>query len=101
MAATDRPRVLLDTSALLAWVKGEPECDKIAVLLAFLDRGDGVLVESTVLLAEVYRRANDRPEWQQKMDQILVKLRSRDVVLLDVVGHDVGDTPGAWGMRKG
>lgn len=84
MAMNDRPRILLDTSALLAWIKDEPESEDLADLLEYLDRGEGVLVESTLLLAELYRRVSDRPDWQQRMDSILGKLRSRDVVLLDV-----------------
>ncbi len=85
MAKIEQARIaMLDTSVLLAWIKGEPECDRVADLLDFIDRGQARLVESTIILAEVYKRPTDKDKWGPKMDMVLAKLRSREVTLLDV-----------------
>lgn len=44
---------LLDASALIGVIKGEPEFEGLKSLLAAVDRGEVILVESTTILAEV------------------------------------------------
>jgi uncharacterized protein with PIN domain len=44
---------LLDASALIGVIKGEPEFACLKSLLAAVDRGEITLVESTAILAEV------------------------------------------------
>jgi len=44
---------LLDASALIGVIQGEPEFACLRSLLAAVDRGDVTLVESTAILAEV------------------------------------------------
>lgn len=46
-------RALLDASALIGVIKGEPEFVCLKSLLAAVDRGEVTLVESTAILAEV------------------------------------------------
>ena len=46
-------RALLDASALIGVIKGEPEFECLKSLLAAVDRGEVTLVESTAILAEV------------------------------------------------
>lgn len=46
-------RALLDASALIGIIKGEPEYDCLRSLLAAVERGEVTLVESTAILAEV------------------------------------------------
>lgn len=82
MAMTDKPRVLLDSSILLAWIKGEPEAERIQELLDSIERGQVELVVSTVVLAEVFKRPSDRESWGPRMDMVLAKLRSPEVTLL-------------------
>ena len=44
---------LLDASALIGVIKGDPEFECLKSLLAAVDRGEVTLVESTAILAEV------------------------------------------------
>ena len=46
-------RALLDASALIGVIKGEPNFECLRTLLAAIDRGEVTLVESTAILAEV------------------------------------------------
>lgn len=89
MAKSDIRRVLMDSSALIALIKGEPPAARLAGLLAMIERGDAQLVESVIVLAEVYKRSThpDQSERQRQdalLDDIRAKLESRDVILLDV-----------------
>ncbi|ERS35952.1 hypothetical protein HMPREF1275_00915 [Propionibacterium sp. KPL1844] len=84
MAKTDRPRVLLDSCAVLAWIKGEPEAQVMGSLLQMIDAGDAQLVVSAGIFAEVFKPAPEGATWQPVMDAVLNKLRSRDVEIVDV-----------------
>lgn len=89
MAKTDAKRVLMDSSAIIAWIKGEPAARRIAGLLEMIDRGDADLVESVIVLAEVFKKSNaatqhERVLQDNKLAAIRAKLESRDVLLLDV-----------------
>lgn len=89
MAKIETKRVLLDSSALIAWINGEPAAGRIAGLIDMIDRGDAQLVESVLVLAEVYKRstASDKAERHRqnaKLSLIRARLESRDVALLDV-----------------
>lgn len=89
MAKSDKPRALVDSSALIAWIKGDPVSARIAGLLEMIDRGDAQLVASVVTLAEVYRRSTAEDIAQrlcqdQKMDALRANLESPDVMLVDV-----------------
>lgn len=54
MGRPDKIRTaLLDASALIGVIKGEPEFACLKSLLAAADRGEITLVESTAILAEV------------------------------------------------
>lgn len=89
MAKSENKRVLLDSSALIAWINGEPAAGRVTGLIDMIDRGDAQLVESVLVLAEVYKRstASDKDERQRqdvKLGSIRAKLESREVALLDV-----------------
>ncbi len=89
MAKSDLKRVLLDSSALIAWIRGEPAAQRIAGLIEMIDREEALLVESVIVLAEVYKRSTAPDEAERirqdgTLDRIRAKLESRDVMLLDV-----------------
>ncbi|UFU03847.1 PIN domain-containing protein [Ruania suaedae] len=89
MAKSETPRVLLDSSALIAVIKDEPNADHVEGLLGMLDRGEVQLVESVVALAEVYKPSDHkdsavRDRHDTKLQQIRLLLESRTVLLLDV-----------------
>lgn len=89
MARTDIPRALLDTSALIAVIKDEPNAEHVDGLLAMLDLGEVQLVESVIILGEVYKPPDHkdlavRARHSAKLQQIRSLLESREVVLLDV-----------------
>lgn len=87
--ASDSPRVLMDTCALLAIIKSEPGTERLLGLLEMLDRDEAQLVESSLILCEVYKKsgaadAKTRQLEDTKLAGILARLKSRDVELLDV-----------------
>lgn len=89
MAKTDIPRVLLDTSALIAVIKGEPNSEHVDGLLDMLDRGEVQVVESVIVLGEVFKTSDDkdkdvRVRYDAELQKIRSLLESRDVLLLDV-----------------
>lgn len=84
MAKTDHLRVLLDSCAFLAWIKGEPEAAVMQQLFDLIDAGEADLVVSAFIFAEVFKPAGLGETWQPKMDLIQKKLRSRDVEVVDV-----------------
>lgn len=107
MAKSDIKRVLMDSSALIALIKGEPPAARMAGLMAMIKRGDAQLVESVIVLAEVYKRSThaDESERQRQdalLDDIRDKLESRDVMLLDVtppVARKVTELRMKYGLR--
>lgn len=84
MAKSSVPRVLLDSCAVIAWIKVEPEADLLGELLDLIDAGGAQLVESTFIFAEVFKPAGPNETWQPQMDAIQRKVRSKDVILADV-----------------
>lgn len=89
MAKSDIKRVLLDTSVLISWIRGEPAAARIAGALNMIDRGEAQLVESVLVLAEVYKQStaaskSERDQQDAKLATIRAKLESREVELLDV-----------------
>lgn len=89
MAKSEIKRVLMDSCALIAWIQDEPPVAQIAGLMDMIERGDAQLVESVIVLAEVYKRSAHadrlvRQRQDSKLDNIRAKIESRDVMLLDV-----------------
>lgn len=89
MAKSEPKRVLMDSSALIAWIHGEAPAAQITGLMDMIERGDAHLVESVIVLAEVFRRSTHTDERERRrqnalLDNIRSKLESRDVMLLDV-----------------
>lgn len=83
------PRVLMDSSALIAYIADEPGADRLGDLMDMIRGGSAQLVVSVLVLAEVYKRsdakdASERHRYNEKLDDILMRLESRSVVLLDV-----------------
>lgn len=82
-------RVLLDSSALIAVVSGEPGAEQLSGLLDMLDRGEAQLVASVLTLSEVYRRSSDgnarrRDSYNARLDQVRARLEAPATELLDV-----------------
>lgn len=89
MAMSETPRVLLDASALIAVIKDEPNAHHVDDLLTMLDRGEVQLVESVIILGEVFKSSTDpdtakRERHETRLQAIRSLLESRDVLLLDV-----------------
>ena len=89
VAKTEPLRVLLDSSAFIAVMKGEPSATRIDGLLGMIDRGEAELVESVLVLTEIYKRSTvankkERQRQDARLAQILAKLESPDVTLVDV-----------------
>lgn len=89
MAKTERPRVLIDSSALLATIRDEPSAARLDGLLGFIDRGEAHLVESVLVLAEVYKTSQsatpaERDEQNARLDAIRARIESPGTLLLDV-----------------
>lgn len=89
MAKTSPRRVLLDSSAIIAWIQNDPRTSRIAGLMDMLERGDAQLVQSVIVLAEVFKRSAHPDEFErQRQDALLNTIRSKlespDVMLLDV-----------------
>jgi predicted nucleic acid-binding protein len=94
-------RALLDTSALIGVIKGEPEFEGLKSLLAAVDRGEVVLVESTAILAEVVpEHARDTELHAAARDSVLALLESPTTELVDV-STTVARKAGALRARHG
>lgn len=89
MANGDRPRVLIDSSALLSVIKDEPGAEGLDGLLEMIGRGEAELVESVLILGEVFKQSDaadesERQRQDEKLGNIRRLLESREVLLLDV-----------------
>lgn len=89
MAKTDIPRVLLDSSALIAVIKNEPNSEHIDGLLDLLERGEVQLYESVIVMGEVYKASDskdpaERDRHAAELGRIRSLLESQQVIQLDV-----------------
>ncbi|MBK7820400.1 MAG: PIN domain-containing protein [Tessaracoccus sp.] len=89
MAKSDLKRVLFDSSALLAFIKGEPGAARLIPLMGLVDRGEVQVVASVLTLAEVYKQSTATDEAERnRQDAMLktvrLKLEARESLLLDV-----------------
>ena len=89
MAKSDKPRILMDSSALLAVIKDEPGADRLDGLLEMIGRGDAELVESVIVLGEVFKQSDaadetERRRSDERLGNIRRLLESREVLLIDV-----------------
>lgn len=89
MASNDRPRVLLDSCALLAVINNEPGSERLDGLMELIDQDKAELVESVLVLGEVYKHSDakdedERARQSHKLEEIRKLLKSRQVILLDV-----------------
>lgn len=81
----DITRVLLDASALIGYLKGEPDFAVLKSLMAAVDRGDVTLVESTAILTEVIpRHANDTSGHATARSSVRALLEDPATELVDV-----------------
>lgn len=88
VANSEPPRVLLDSCALLALIKNEAGAERLDSLMAMIGQGQAQLVESVLVLGEVYKRSDtgdpaERERQDQKLEEIRRLLKSREVLLLD------------------
>lgn len=86
MAKPDKvERALLDASALIGYLKGEPDYACLKSLMAAVDRGEVTLVESTAILAEVMPgHAMDTPAHAIARENVRAMLESPVTELVDV-----------------
>lgn len=89
MATSDVRRVLMDSCALLAIIKNEPGAERLDGLMAMIAQGKAQLVESVLVLGEVFKRSEakdeaERDRQDQMLEEIRKRLKSREVLLLDV-----------------
>ena len=89
MATSEIPRVLMDSCALLAIIKDEPGAERLDGLMAMIAQGKAQLVESVLVLGEVFKRSDAKDESERdRQDRMLEEVRdllkSREVQLLDV-----------------
>lgn len=103
MGKPDNPkRVLLDASALIGVIKGEPEFECLKSLLAAVDRRVIKLVESTAMLTEVLaKHQRDTPRHVQARVTARALLESRETELIDVsavVARKAGDLRVEYGL---
>lgn len=86
---------LLDASALIGVIKGEPEFKCLTSLLAAVDRGQVTLVESTAILAEVHaEHTRDTALHALARETVRALLESPATQLVDVstaVARKAGD----------
>jgi uncharacterized protein with PIN domain len=76
---------LLDASALIGVIKGEPEFECLKSLLAAVDREEVTLVESTAILAEVVpEHGRDTELHALARDAVRALLESPTTQLVDV-----------------
>jgi predicted nucleic acid-binding protein len=96
-------RALLDASALIGVIKGEPEFECLKSLLAAVDRGEIILVESTAILAEVVpEQARDTELHRLARDAARALLESPTTELVDVstdVARLAGDLRAKHGLK--
>lgn len=96
MDRPDRVRsALLDASALIGVIQGEPAFTSLRPLLTAVDRGDVTLVESTAILAEVIpAHQSDSSEHRRTREALRQLLESPHTRLIDVsapVARKAGD----------
>lgn len=78
-------RALLDASALIGVIKGEPGFECLRTLLAAVDRGEVTLVESTAILAEVQPgHTADNASHTRAREAVRALLESPTTELVDV-----------------
>ena len=78
-------RALLDASALIGVIKGEPGFECLKSLLAAVDRGEVTLVESTAILAEIVpEHTRDTDLHRLARDAARALLESPTTELVDV-----------------
>ena len=82
MAKSDLKRVLIDSCALLAFIKGEPAAARLIPLMGLVDRGEVQLVASVLTLAEVYKQSTapdeaERNRQNAKLKHIRLKLEAQ------------------------
>ncbi len=88
--ASRKPKVLIDSCALIALIEGKQGMERILPLLRQIDAGEVQLIESVVVLGEVYKVPSRQaePEVQQRREKQLAVIRnrlcSRSVLLVDV-----------------
>ena len=94
---------LLDASALIGVIKGEPEFECLKSLLAAVDRGEVALVESTAILAEVQPgHTKDTEAHTRAREAVRVLLESPTTQLVDVstkVARLAGDLRVTRGLK--
>ena len=76
-------RVLLDASALIGLIQGDPEFAVLKSLLQALENGEARLVESTAIFVEVLPNRSTDLDPSVRED-ILTLLRGQDVEIVDV-----------------
>ncbi len=104
MARPDKiESVLLDASAMIGVIQGDPAFRCLKSLLAAVDRGEVRLVESTAILTEVlFRHADDTPEHTHARDTARELLESPETQLVDVsiaVARKAGDLRVKHGLK--
>jgi predicted nucleic acid-binding protein len=78
-------RALLDASALIGYLKGEPDFACMKSLMSAVDRGDVTLVESTAILAEVMPgHVRDTEAHAAARQALRTLLEAPSTVLVDV-----------------
>lgn len=94
-------RALLDASALIGVIKGEPEFECLKTLLAAVDRREIKLVESTAILIEV-QPARDTEVDSLARDAVRVLLEGPETELVDVstpVARKAGELGVKYGLK--
>lgn len=78
MARQAKPRVLLDSSALLSFIKKEPSSRNIVSLMQGIDNHEIEIAESVLIFTEVYKKSTEHnQETRKAQDQLLTAIRSR------------------------
>lgn len=100
-----RPRnfrsVLLDASALIGVIKGEPEFESLKSLMAAIERGDITLVESTAILAEVQPEhlTDVKPDARRIIRELLESPTTQLIDVSTVVARKAGDLRVQHGLK--
>lgn len=93
---------LLDASSLIGVILGDPAFAGLRSLLAAVDRGEVILVESTAILAEVQpRHTRDTRAHARARDTVRALLESPETQLVDVstaVARKAGDLKAELGL---
>lgn len=104
MARPERiQRVLLDASCLIGVIAGDEHYSALRSLLAAIDRGEVILVESTAILAEVLP-AHPRGDPDKRHAVLELLLESPEVQLVDVstpVARKAAALRVQHGLRRG